>query len=106
MNERQENLKKTISKMVNVTKPKGVSLIDFELIPIQENKYGSLITYVVPDDSMYLKMKTNPRIFESVRQEWNQSIKKSINNYFDVEVIINESEISSESWYNQNLNNN
>jgi hypothetical protein len=97
----QENLEKMITKMVSVIKPNGVSHIEFEINPIDKNEYYMSVTYVVPDDSPYLKMDTSPRAFNEIRNEWNSSLSKSIKNFFDSKIIINSSGISSESFYKQ-----
>ena len=97
----QENLEKMITKMVSVIKPNGVSHIEFEIKPIDKNEFYMSVTYVVPDDSPYLKMGTSPRTFNNIRNEWNSSLSKSIKNFFDTKVIINSSGISSESFYKQ-----
>ena len=97
----QENLEKMITKMVSVIKPNGVSHIEFEIDPIDKNEYYMSVKYVVPNDSPYLKMDTSPRTLNHIRGEWNSSLSKSIKNFFDTEVIINSSGISSESFYKQ-----
>ena len=97
----QKNLEKMITKMVSVIKPNGVSHIEFEIDPIDKNEYYMSVKYVVPNDSPYLKMDTSPRTLNHIRGEWNSSLSKSIKNFFDTEVIINSSGISSESFYKQ-----
>lgn len=97
----QENLEKMITKMISVIKPNGVSHIEFEIDPIDKNEYYMSVKYVVPNDSPYLKMDTSPRTLNHIRGEWNSSLSKSIKNFFDTEVIINSSGISSESFYKQ-----
>lgn len=98
----QENLEKSITKMVNITKPNGVSFIELDLKPVSDDKHCMSIDYVVPDDSLFLKMMSSPKFAGDLRQNWNQSIIKSIKNYFNVNVIINSSGLKSESWYKQN----
>lgn len=97
----QENLEKMITKMISVIKPNGVSHIEFKIDPIDKNEYYMSVKYVVPNDSPYLKMDTSPRTLNHIRGEWNSSLSKSIKNFFDTEVIINSSGISSESFYKQ-----
>ena len=97
----QEKLEKMINKMISVIKQYGVSLFDFELDPIDLKEFYMSVKYVVPNDSPYLKMDTSPRTLNHIRGEWNSSLSKSIKNFFDTEVIINSSGISSESFYKQ-----
>lgn len=96
----QEKLEKMITKMFSVIKPNGVSHIEFEIDPIDSNEYYMNVTYIVPDDSEFLKL--NPfSVNKDSRYYWNHEIKKTIENFFDTEVIINSSGISSESFYKQ-----
>jgi hypothetical protein len=99
----QENLEKMITKMVSVIKPNGVLGITFRLEPlgIRDDEYYMNITYIVPDDSPYLKRSTSTRTFDDIRNKWNSSLRQSIKNFFNTEVIINSSGISSESFYKQ-----
>ena len=99
----QENLEKMITKMVSVIKPNGVLGITFRLEPlgIRDDEYYMNINYIVPDDSPYLKRSTSTRTFDDIRNEWNSSLRQSIKNFFNTEVIINSSSISSESFYKQ-----
>jgi hypothetical protein len=100
MNQRQ--LEKMIGKMINVIKPNGVSFIEFKLDPldIHGNEYYMDVEYVVPDDSEFLKI--NPfEVSKPSRYYWNNQIIKTIKTYFDVNVIINNSSIISESYYNR-----
>ena len=97
----QKNLEKMITKMVSVIKPNGVSHIEFEIDPIDKNEYYMSVKYVVPDDSPYLKRSTSTRTFDDIRNEWNSSLRQSIKNFFNTEVIINSSGIGSETFYKQ-----
>jgi short-subunit dehydrogenase involved in D-alanine esterification of teichoic acids len=56
------------------------------------------ITYIVPDDSEYLR-SSNMRDSDNTRIKWNSEIKNSIKNYFNIDVIINSTGIQSESYY-------
>jgi hypothetical protein len=96
----QEKLTKLIKKMTNVIKPKGVLDIKFRLEPlgIRDDEYYMNITYIVPDDSEYLR-SSNMRDSDNTRIKWNSEIKNSIKNYFNVDVIINSTGIQSESYY-------
>ena len=102
MNPKQ--LEEMIDKLVNLnsSKPKGVDYIDCVLIPlgIRNDEYYLNITYVVPDDSEFLRL--NPfSVGKDSRYYWNHEITKTIKNYIGVDVIINSSGISSESFYNK-----
>jgi hypothetical protein len=98
----QEKLTKLIRKMTNVIKPKGVLDIEFHLEPlgIRDDEYYMNITYIVPDDSEYLR-SSNMRFSDNKRINWNSEIKNSIKGYFNVDVIINSTGIKSESYYNK-----
>lgn len=98
----EEKLTKLINKMINVIKPNGVLDITFRLKPlgIRDDEYYMDITYIVPDDSPLLTMGKSPRSFNKIRMEWNYGIKNSIKNYFDTDVIINASSVTSESYHN------
>jgi hypothetical protein len=103
----EEQLTNAIKKLTNVIKPNGVLGITFRLEPlgIRNDEYYMNITYIVPDDSPLLKMGKSPRSFNDIRMEWNYGIKNSIKNYFNTDVIINSSSISSESYYNRQKEN-
>jgi len=93
----QQQLEKMIDKMMNVIKPNGVSNIEFNLEPIDDNEYYMNVTYIVPVDSELLKV--NPfEIGEPSRYYWNKELRKSIKNYFGVDVLINNSSIVSKSY--------
>lgn len=100
MNQRQ--LEKMIGKMINVIKPNGVSFMEFKLDPldIHGNEYYMDVEYVVPDDSEFLR-SFNMRDSDKQRTLWNREIRNSIKNYFDTDVIISNSGISAESYYNR-----
>jgi hypothetical protein len=102
----EEKLTKLIKKMISVIKPNGVLGITFRLEPlgIRDDEYYMNITYIVPDDSEYLR-SNNMRNSDDIRIKWNYEIKNSIKNYFDTDVIINSSGISSESYYNRQKEN-
>jgi hypothetical protein len=99
----EDKLTKLIKKMINVIKPNGVLDIEFRLVPlgIRDDEFYMNVTYVVPDDSPLLKMGKSPRSFNDIRMGWNNEIKKSIKNYFNTDIIINSSGVSSESYYNK-----
>ncbi len=99
----EEQLTNAIKKLTNVIKPNGVLGITFRLEPlgIRNDEYYMNITYIVPDDSPLLKMGKSPRSFNDIRMGWNNEIKTAIKNYFNTDVIINSSGISSESYYNR-----
>jgi hypothetical protein len=101
-----DKAKQLIGKMIDVIKPNGVLDIVFSLEPlgIRDNEFYMNIRYVVPDDSEYLRSK-NMRNSDYVRLGWNNEIKNSINNYFNIKVIINSTGISSQSYYNSQKEN-
>ena len=93
-----KNYTNLIGRYLNISKPNGVSNIEFKLRPTgDKNEYYMDITYVVPDGSELLKV--NPfAIGENSRYYWNHHISKDIKNYFGLKVIINNSEIRSEKF--------
>jgi hypothetical protein len=100
----QENLENAIRKMLSVIKPTEVSFVDFDLTPIDKDEYYMSISYVVPDDSPILKVKTSPRVYDDLRMRWNEEMKKNLKHFFNVKVIITSTGLNSESWYKQQLN--
>jgi hypothetical protein len=95
-----EQLTKLIKKIVNVIKPVGVEKIYFTLEPISNNEFYMDVTYVVPDNSEFLKL--NPfAVDKNSRYFWNSELKKTIKNYFGIDVVINSSGVTSLSNYNR-----
>lgn len=90
-------LEKNIKKMLSIIKPEGVTMIDFELNPIKQNEYYLSLIYVVPDDSPYMKVNRK----EDPRHDWNRTILYSIRDYFNTRVIINSTNLTTESFYKQ-----
>jgi hypothetical protein len=102
MRMRQEILDKLINKMIKHIKPNGVSELIYTLEPTDDTgeEYYMKVTYVVPDDSKYLKVNPNTRAIPvNYRHWWNREIQKTIKDYFDINVIINNSGTRSESEY-------
>lgn len=94
----EEQLTNAIKKLTSVIKPKGVTDIKFRLTPmgIRDNEFYMDIKYIVPDDSIYLSTSTIDD-----RLKWNNEIRYSIKSYFNTDVLINSTGISSESYYNK-----
>jgi hypothetical protein len=97
----EEQLTNAIKKLTNVIKPNGVLGITFRLGTFNDEYYMT-ITYIVPDDS---KLKSLRLDSDDIRIRWNYEIKTAIKNYFNTDVIINSSGISSESYYNRQKEN-
>lgn len=89
---------KLIRRYLNLSKPNGVSDIEFDLKPTgDKGEYYMSITYIVPDDSELLKV--NPfAIHRDSRYYWNHHITKDIYNFFGLKVIIGNSGISSKKF--------
>jgi len=89
---------KLIRRYLNLSKPNGVSDIEFDLEPTgDKGEYYMSITYIVPDDSELLKV--NPfAIHRDSRYYWNHHITKDIYNFFGLKVIIGNSGISSKKF--------
>lgn len=100
----EEQLTNAIKKLTNVIKPNGVLGITFRLEPlgIRNDEYYMNITYIVPDDSELKSLRLDS---DDIRIRWNYEIKTAIKNYFNTDVIINSSGISSESYYNRQKEN-
>jgi hypothetical protein len=87
---------KLIRRYLNLTKPNGVSNIEFELTPTGgEGEYYMSIMYFVPDNSKYLNYVVTKNV---ARNEWNQLISKDIRDFFGLRVIINNSGTRSEKF--------
>lgn len=85
---------KLIRRYLNISKPSGVSDIEFELRPTgDEGEYYMYVTYVVPDGSQYLKISN-----ENVRYEWNSHIQRDINYFFGLKVMITQTGIRNEKF--------
>lgn len=98
----QKQLEKMIGKMMNVIKPNGVSDMSFNLEPMGpysfKDEYYMRVTYVVPDGSEFLR-RDNMKKTDVYRDQWNREIKNTIKNYFNVNVVISSSNITSESYH-------
>lgn len=99
----QEQIERAINKMINIIKPNDVLSVDIEVHPLglgDEVKYEYYlsITYVVPDDSEFLR-SSNMRYSDYVKMKWNKEILDNLKNYLGIDVIINNSGISSESYH-------
>jgi hypothetical protein len=98
----QETLERLINKMIKHIKPNGVSKLIYELRPADDtgDEYYMRVTYVVPDDSKYLKVNPDRNsIPVRYRYEWNHEIQKTIKDYFAIGIIISNSGTQSESYY-------
>lgn len=100
MSMNQPQLEKMIGRMINIIKPNGVVNINYKLRPMDfvGNSYNMSITYIVPDDSEFLR-SFNMRSSDMIRRQWNEEISNTIRDYFDVEIIIGSSGTQSESYY-------
>ena len=82
--------------MLVLIKPNGVLSIEFSLEKMFDNddEYYMSMTYIVPDDSPYLNSGNR-----TIRIVWDTEIRKTIENYFKVRVIINNTSVSSETFH-------
>lgn len=92
-----ETLYKLIDKMIPIIKPNGVSKIEYKLEPGYDWFYMS-IHYIVPDDSEFLRTNNRMRM-DLMRIDWNNEIRRTIENYFNVYIRVSSSGIRSESYY-------
>ena len=93
----KDKLEDYLKNMLSIIKPEGVDRIDFELDRIKKDEYYLSLTYVVPDDSPYMKVNRK----EDPRYDWNRSIVYSIRDYLNIFVIINSTDLSTESHYKE-----
>lgn len=96
-----KNYTKLIGRYFEISKPNGVSKIEFDLRPTgDDNEYYMDITYIVPEGSELLKV--NPfAIHRDSRYHWNHHITKDLKDYFGLKVIINNSSTINEKFYNE-----
>lgn len=97
----QEQIERAINKMINAIKPNDVLSIDIEVIPLEvtsKYEYYLNITYVVPEDSEFLR-NSNMRYSDYVRMKWNKEILDNLKNYLGIDIIINSSGVRSESYH-------
>jgi hypothetical protein len=104
----QEQIESAINKMISIIKPNDVLSVDIEVHPIglDEVKYEYYlnITYIVPDDSEFLR-SSNMRYSDYNKMGWNKEILDNLKNYLGIDVIINSSGVSSESYHDRIKNN-
>jgi hypothetical protein len=104
----QEQIERAINKMISVIKPNDVLSVDIEVHPLglDEVKYEYYlnITYIVPDDSEFLR-SSNMRYSDYNKMKWNKEILDNLKGYLGIDVIINSSGVSSESYHNRMENN-
>lgn len=97
MNDKPINIdrdNKLIRRYLNLSKPNGISDIEFELRPTgDESEYYMYLTYIVPDGSEYLRLEK-----ERVRYTWNSHIQKDIYNFFGLKVMITQTGIRNEKF--------
>ena len=96
MNEKQ--LRMALVKLMDIILPKEVIDIDYDIEPTDtKDEYYMSVTYIVPDDSQYLRSH-NMRQSDLFRRELNDELKRNIWAYLNVRVIINSTGIRSESY--------
>ena len=97
MNDKPINIdrdNKLIRRYLNLSKPNGVSDIEFKLTPTgDESEYYMYLTYIVPDGSEYLRLEKY-----NIRYEWNRYIQKDIYNFFGLKVITTRTGIRNEKF--------
>jgi hypothetical protein len=92
-----EQVEKIAKKMFSVIKPEGVIEIDFRFYSYFKNEFYLSLNYIVPDGSEYMKISRK----EDPRNNWNRVIKKTLESYLDIRVIINNTGLTTESFYKQ-----
>ncbi len=95
----QEQIERAINKMINVIKPNDVLSIDIEVTPLEfasKYEYYLSIMYVVPEDSEFLR---SSKYSDFNKTKWNKEILDNLKNYLGIDVLINNSGVRSESYY-------
>jgi hypothetical protein len=104
----QEQIERAINKMIGIIKPNDVLSVDIEVHPLGlgevKYEYYLNITYIVPDDSEFLR-SSNMRYSDYNKMKWNKEILDNLKGYLGIDVIINSSGVSSESYHNRMKNN-
>jgi hypothetical protein len=104
----KEQIERGIKKMISIIKPNDVLSVDIEVhhLGLGEVKYDYYlnIKYVVPNDSEFLR-SSNMRYSDYNKMKWNKEILDNLRNYLGIDVIINSSGVSSESYHNRMKNN-
>lgn len=100
MDEKDHNkrFKKTIGRIISLTKPKGVEDIYFDINHLVGNEFSISLNYVVPDDSEALNFKDSDKF----RLFWNKVIMKTIEDYLGIKIFVSDSAITSKSFHIKN----
>jgi len=95
-------LNKLINRYIKLHKPNGVSDIKIDIEPINKKEYRIGIDYIVPEDSEYMNITRKGNNwwteFDNYRPIWNDQIKNSIQNMFDITVYVSSSGMKSENF--------
>jgi hypothetical protein len=97
----QEQIERAINKMINVIKLNDVLSVDIKVYHLGlgvKYHYYLNITYVVPDDSEFLR-SSNMRYSDYNKMTWNKEILDNLKNYMGIDTLINSSVVMSESNY-------
>jgi hypothetical protein len=103
----QEQIERAINKMINVIKLNDVLSVDIKVYHLAlgvKYDYYLNITYVVPDDSEFLR-SSNMRYSDYNKMTWNKEILDNLRNYLGIDTLINSSVVVSESNYQKMKNN-
>jgi hypothetical protein len=103
----QEQIERAINKMINVIKLNDVLSVDIKVYHLGlgvKYDYYLNITYVVPDDSEFLR-SSNMRYSDYNKMKWNKEILDNLKNYLGIDTLINSSVVVSESNYQKMKNN-
>jgi hypothetical protein len=103
----QEQIERAINKMINVIKLNDVLSVDIKVYHLDlgvKYDYYLNITYVVPDDSEFLR-SSNMRYSDYNKMTWNKEILDNLKNYIGIDTLINSSVVMSESNYQKMKNN-
>jgi len=96
----KKRLTKLVNDIVNSSKPSEVVKIDTKLFHISKNEFYLDVTYVLPDDNGLMSIH-NMHILENLKLGWNVAITKTLKGFLNIEVIINNTGVTSESYYNK-----
>jgi hypothetical protein len=102
MKEDTNNLTRLINRYIKLHKPNGVSDIKIDIDPLNKKEYYIRIEYIVPEDSEYLNITKEGNNwwseFDNYHTYWDDQIKNSIQNMFDIKVYISSSGMKSEKF--------
>lgn len=93
MNKKEKEIYNRLNKLIPLIKPDGVLDITFKIEQFDDNRFHCNITFIVPDDSEYLKMTRSI----DKRIEWSREITDKAWLFLNIRLIPSSTSISSKS---------